>query len=360
MKIAECRLQIATSFRHYRPMFNPRQTTVRVVDGECPNPANIAQAAEILRRGGLVAFPTETVYGLGANALDARAVESIFMAKGRPPTNPIIVHVAGADAAQQLVLDWPPPANRLAERFWPGPLTLVLRKRPMVPEIVTAGGSTVGVRVPAHPVAHALLDAAQIPVAAPSANRSAQISPTTADHVRRALDGRIDFILDGGPTPGGLESTVVDLTVDPPQVLRPGLVTIEQLEGVVGQVVSTQAARNQVPGHVARSPGLLDRHYAPRAALRCIDRPSSFSTQELLATSHRVGWLRLEQATVAIDSKGAVVIDMPSEPDAYAAKLYAALHELDDSGVDEILVDLPPQGDAWLAVHDRLRRASAR
>jgi L-threonylcarbamoyladenylate synthase len=341
-------------------MFNPRQTIVRSAIGEAPDPVVIAEAAEIIRCGGLVAFPTETVYGLGANALDTGAVESIFVAKGRPPTNPIIAHVASADAAQKLVLGWPPLASRLAERFWPGPLTLVLPKRPIVPEIVTAGGSTVGVRVPAHPVAQALLHAAQIPIAAPSANRSAQISPTTADHVRRSLDGRIDLILDGGPTRGGLESTVVDLTVDPPQVLRPGLVTIEQLEDVVGRVVSSQAIPDQVPGQAARSPGLLERHYAPRAAVRCIDRRSNLSAQELLATSHRVGWLRLQPATVANVPEGAMIIDMPSGPDAYAAKLYSALHELDDSGVDEILVDLPPQGDAWLAVHDRLRRASAK
>jgi len=340
-------------------MFNPRPTIVRSVALCEPEPDIIAQAAEILCCGGLVAFPTETVYGLGANAMDAKAVESLFAAKGRPPTNPIIVHVASADSARQLVLDWPPVANRLAERFWPGPLTFVLPKRPIVPHVVTAGGPTVGLRVPAHPIAHALLQAAQIPVAAPSANHSAQISPTTANHVRRSLDGRIDLILDGGPTSGGLESTVVDLTVDPPRVLRPGLVTIEQLEEVVGNVAWSEAARDQVPGQPARSPGLLKRHYAPRAALRCIDRYGNVPAQELLA-HHRVGWLRLRPANVTNVPKGAVIIDMPSEPDAYAAKLYAALHELDDSGVDEILVDLPPEGDAWLAVHDRLRRASAK
>jgi len=340
-------------------MFNPRQTIVRSVASDEPEPNIIAQAAEILGRGGLVAFPTETVYGLGANALDARAVESIFAAKGRPPTNPVIVHLDSAEAAQQLVLDWPPLASRLADRFWPGPLTLVLTKRPVVPEIVTAGGPTVGIRVPAHPIAQALLRAAQIPIAAPSANRSAAISPTTAEHVRRALDGRIDLILDGGPTTGGLESTVVDLTVDPPRVLRPGLVRIEQLEDVIGHVAWSQATRDQVPGQPARSPGLLERHYAPRAALRCIDRQNDFSAQELLAIHHRVGWLRLRSANV-INISNAVKIDMPSDPDAYAAKLYAALHELDDSGVDEILVDSPPKGDAWLAVHDRLRRASAK
>jgi L-threonylcarbamoyladenylate synthase len=350
----------ATSFRNCPAMFNPRQTVVRRIACQAPDADVIAEAAEILRRGGLVAFPTETVYGLGASALDGDAVASIFRAKGRPPTNPIIVHVENAQAAQQLVLDWPPVAGQLACRFWPGPLTLVLSKRPSLPDIVTAGGPTVGLRVPAHPVAAALLRAAQIPIAAPSANLSAAISPTTADHVRRALDGRVDLILDGGPTTGGLESTVVDVTVDPPRVLRPGLVTIEQLEEAVVHVAWSHAARDQVPGQLARSPGLLERHYAPRAALRCIDRQSELSARELLATGLRVGWLRQRPAIVKNVPNGVVIIDMPSEPDAYAAKLYAALHELDDSGVDEILVDLPPESDAWLAVHDRLRRASAK
>jgi L-threonylcarbamoyladenylate synthase len=353
-------LERAASFRNCRPMFNPRQTIVRQIAPEHPSADVIAQAAEILRGGGLVAFPTETVYGLGANALDAKAVESIFQAKGRPSTNPIIVHVASAEAARKLVLDWPPIAGRLAERFWPGPLTLVLPKRSIVPDIVTAGGPTIGIRVPAHPVALALLVRANLPIAAPSANRSAEISPTTADHVRRALDGRIDFILDAGPTPGGLESTVLDLTVDPARVLRPGLVTIAQLEAVIGKVSWVEAIRDQVPFPRARSPGLLDRHYAPRARLKCVDRKNESAVQELLAMQGRVGWLRLQPNVPANVPTDAMVIDMPCDPAAYSARLYAALHDLDDAGVDEIIVDLPPEGDAWLAVHDRLRRASAK
>jgi L-threonylcarbamoyladenylate synthase len=336
-------------------MFNPRQTIVRSVSPDRPDASIISEAAEIIRRGGLVAFPTETVYGLGASALDGKAVESIFDAKGRPPTNPIIVHVASVQAAQHLVLDWSPLASRLAERFWPGPLTLVLAKRPIVPDIVTAGASTVGIRGPAHPVAFALLQAAQIPIAAPSANRSSEVSPTTAEHVQKALDGRVDLILDGGPTAGGLESTVLDLTVDPPRVLRPGLVTIAQLEGVLGAIDWNEASRNR--GGPARSPGLMERHYAPRAKLQCVDRKSAAVVQELLTIGNRVGWLRLRPS--ADVPEGIVVIDMPSDADTYAAQLYAALHELDDAGVNEIVVDLPPQGDAWLAIHDRLRRASA-
>jgi len=194
---------IPVSFCNCPTMFNPRPTVVRRVSAEQPEPSMIHEAAEVLRRGGLVAFPTETVYGLGANALDAQAVESIFVAKGRPPTNPIIVHVADVEAAKSLAASWPAVADQLAKRFWPGSLTLVVPKHSCVPDVVTAGGSTVGIRVPAHPVALALLQAAKLPIAAPSANRATQLSPTTAEHVHRGLDGRVDLILDAGPTSGG-------------------------------------------------------------------------------------------------------------------------------------------------------------
>src|SRR5437763_8542920 len=225
--------------------------------------AAIASAADVLRSGGLVAFPTETVYGLGANALDADAVGRIFAAKGRPAANPIIVHVADAAGVGAVVADWPDAAARLAERFWPGPLTLVLPKRDAVPDVVTAGGPTVAVRVPAHPVAHALLRAAGVPVAAPSANRSSELSPTTAGHVLHGLGGRIDLILDAGPCPGGIESTVLDVTNDPPRLLRPGLVTPAQIEAVIGPIQRF----GEPAGSVLRSPGLLAKHYAPRAPL---------------------------------------------------------------------------------------------
>ncbi len=197
-------------------------TELLAVDPFSPEPERIARAAEVLRRGGLVAFPTETVYGLGANALDPNAVAGIFHAKGRPANNPVIVHVAEARDVLRVVADWPEIAERLAQRFWPGPLTLVLPKRAGVPDVVTAGGPTVAVRVPAHPVALALLRAVGVPIAAPSANRSTQLSPTRAEHVQRGLDGLIDLILDGGPTTGGLESTVLDVTTTPPRLLRPG------------------------------------------------------------------------------------------------------------------------------------------
>jgi L-threonylcarbamoyladenylate synthase len=348
-------------------MFNPRKTTVRRVSLERPEPAVIAEAATVLERGGLVAFPTETVYGLGASALDAAAVEQIFAAKGRPPNNPVIVHVANAAAAQRLAIEWSTVADRLATKFWPGPLTLVLPKRPEVPDIITAGGPTVGLRVPAHPVALALLQAAKVPVAAPSANRSTEISPTTAAHVLRSLEGRVDMVLDAGPTPGGLESTVLDLTIDPPRVLRPGLVTVEQLQAVVGQVAasrgveaSTQTTKSPTVEPL-RSPGMLARHYAPRAKLVCVDAGSESVISKLLAEGNRVGWLRLGQ-TPATQTNNVgrmkAMIDMPCDATGYTAQLYAALHELDDAGVNYIVVDLPPTGDAWLAIHDRLQRAA--
>jgi L-threonylcarbamoyladenylate synthase len=315
--------------------------------------AAIEQAANILRRGGLVAFPTETVYGLGANALDAAAVARIFEAKGRPATNPIIVHIANASQVPQVATAWPAIAAKLAERFWPGPLTLVLPKHANVPDIVTAGGPTVAVRVPVHPIAHALLEAVQLPIAAPSANRSSEISPTTAEHVRKALDGRIDMILDGGPCPGGLESTVLDVTTDPPRLLRPGLVTPEQIESVIGPI--QRAARVDATRPLA-SPGLLDRHYAPQARLELADDDGRARVIELARSDESIGWLTWPDVPPVPD---VTRIDLPREPVGYAAGLYAALHALDAAGVQRIVVAKPPESDNWLAIRDRLRRASS-
>ncbi len=344
-------------------MFNPRTTIVRQVSADRPDKSAIAEAAAILRRGGLVAFPTETVYGLGANALDAGAVESVFAAKGRPATNPIIVHVADVAAARDLVTGWPVAAEKLAEAFWPGPLTLVLPKRADVPDNVTAGGLTVGVRVPSHPVALELLQAAALPIAAPSANRSNLISPTNAEHVRRGLEGRIDMILDAGPTAGGLESTVIDLTVDPPRLLRPGLVTVAQLEAVVGPIIASVGHPASNPSNEPiRSPGQLERHYSPKARLICVGPSDEQTVREWLNSVNRTGWLRLSATDASLDAKdckvAAKTIDMPLNPIAYSARLYAALHEMDDAKIELIIVDLPPNEPAWLAIHDRLRRAS--
>lgn len=326
------------------------ETVVLAVNPTDPEPDVIARAAAVLRAGGLVAFPTETVYGLGANALDADAVRRIFAAKDRPANNPLIVHVPDAAAARAVTAAWPESAERLAERFWPGPLTLVLPRRSEVPDAVTAGGATVAVRVPAHPVARALLGAAGVPVAAPSANRSTQLSPTQAEHVVAGLGGRIEMVLDGGPCPGGLESTVLDLASSPPRILRPGLVTSAEIEKLIGPVMRPMGPLTEKAP--MPSPGMMLRHYAPRAVLECV-ADGRQRVDELQRQGVRVGWLTFGAAA------GMDVVQMSRDPAEYAARLYAVLHELDAAGVERIVVDLPPDEEEWLAVRDRLRRASA-
>ncbi len=320
-----------------------------------PEPENIQRAAAVIRGGGIVAFPTETVYGLGANALKVDAVAKVFAAKGRPANNPLIVHVAGVKQAQDLVSEWPDAAERLAAAFWPGPLTLVMPKRAVVPDIVTAGGSTVAIRMPAHPVALRLVESAGCPLAAPSANVSGAVSPTEADHVVRTLGGRIDMVLDGGPCQGGIESTVINLTTMPLRILRPGLVTQEQIQSIVGPISLTyltlDSERVALP-----SPGTSPRHYSPRAILECYsDESQCFTRWETLAKQGtKTAWLALRHS--AVNRPGDT---MPAEPLEYARELYNRLHELDEQMVDYIVVTLPPDKPDWLAVRDRLRRAAS-
>ncbi|HEV2132123.1 MAG TPA: L-threonylcarbamoyladenylate synthase [Longimicrobiaceae bacterium] len=326
------------------------------IDPLAPDPQLLARAAEVLRLGGLVAFPTETVYGLGGNALDREAVRRIFAAKGRPSYNPLIAHLADAEAARRLVLAWPESAARLAAAFWPGPLTLVLPKRPEVPDEVTAGLSSVAVRVPAHPVAHALLRAADLPVAAPSANRFTRISPTTAQHVEKALGDRVDLILDGGPTSVGIESTVLDLTGERPRLLRPGSISVAELQRIAGEI---EVAAPQGSGTAPRpSPGMLDRHYAPRAELRIFPPEEREQAADLArratAEGSTVGALLLSPLATPVQHP----LRMPDEPTAYAQRLYAALHDLDDRGCELILVEQVPDAAEWAGVRDRLQRAS--
>ena len=329
-------------------------TIVRTIHPHTPEQETLANAAQRLRNGQLVAFPTETVYGLGANALNADAVAAIYAAKGRPAANPIIVHVADVEAAKQLTRFWPHEADLLAEHFWPGPLTIVLPRSSQVPDIVTAGGPTVGIRVPGHPVALGLLQTAQIPLAAPSANASGEISPTCAEHVLRSLNGKIDLILDAGPTQVGLESTVVDLTTKPIRILRPGQITKADLERVIGG--SVEAASS--PATELRSPGMLPRHYAPRTAAECVPSETfEKRLNQLLNDGRRVGCLIIESSDAA--ARCQLVKSLPNRPADYAAGLYAALHELDRFHLDRILIEMPPAGDAWAAIHDRLRRATA-
>jgi L-threonylcarbamoyladenylate synthase len=336
------------------------KTRVILLDPTHPHADGIDEAARVLRAGGLVAFPTETVYGLGANALDASAVERIFWAKGRPTNNPLIVHVTEAERVREVAAAWPESAARLAERFWPGPLTLVLPKRALVPDAVTAGGPTVAVRVPAHPLAQALLRAAAVPVAAPSANRSMELSPTRAEHVLRGLDGRIDVLLDGGPTAGGIESTVLDVTANPPRLLRPGLISVAELEAVIGPLTHARSftVADRDMAQALPSPGMLPRHYAPRTPLECVERDDTERIASLIAEGYRVGWVTFA-AIPQVESSAVLVRVLPSDPAGYASQMYAVLHKLDALGLDRIVVTLPPDNDDWLAVRDRLRRAQS-
>lgn len=308
-----------------------------------PGAEEIREAAAILRRGGLVAFPTETVYGLGANALDAEAVERIYRAKGRPHTSPLIVHVPDAEAARALAAAWPESARRLAAAFWPGPLTLVLPKAAAIPDVVTAGLLTVGLRVPAHPVAQALLREAGVPLAAPSANRFMRISPTLAVHVRRSLGDAAEMVLDGGPSEVGLESTVVSLAGETPLLLRPGAIGREQLAGAIGSPVET--ADSAPAGGAHASPGMHTRHYSPATPLRLIA-----ATDPLPAG--RVAWLWWRE-----NRESAADLRLPASPEGYARSLYRSLHEADQWSVDFIAVEPPPREAAWQAVWDRLLRA---
>jgi len=297
----------------------------------------LEQAAALIRAGRLVAFPTETVYGLGANALDERAVRRIYEVKGRPASSPLIVHVASIEMARQLAASWPEAAERLAARFWPGPLTLVLPKRERIPDIITAGLPTVGLRMPAHPLALALIETSGCPIAAPSANRFAGLSPTSAEHVRKSLGDAVDLVLDGGTTPVGIESTVISLAADRPLLLRPGMITREEIETVIGPV---QASPPAAPGAAHPAPGMHARHYSPRTPL--------------LLVRHR-----------ALPQQGRGVYlchgeTMPAQPRDYAAALYATLHRCDEQGYDWIAVEEPPDLPEWEAIRDRLRRAASR
>ncbi|GIV95440.1 MAG: threonylcarbamoyl-AMP synthase [Herpetosiphonaceae bacterium] len=326
------------------------------VDPFQPEQEIIKRAAEIIRRGGLVAFPTETVYGLGANALDEVAVRRIFTAKGRPSYNPLIVHVGEVEEAQQLVRSWPESAEQLAQHFWPGPLTLVLPKRPEIPDLVSAGLPTVAVRMPSHPVALALLRAAAVPIAAPSANRFSEVSPTTAGHVEKSLGDRVDLILDGGPTMLGIESTVIDLSGPQPILLRPGLISTEDLAPLIG--LPELPARQPSETAPRPSPGMLDRHYAPRAELRLFAPDRRKEAASLAARAVEEGQIVGALLLSALDAPIQHAIPMPHDPSAYARLLYAALHSLDDLGCHLILVEEVPATPAWAGIRDRLQRAA--
>jgi L-threonylcarbamoyladenylate synthase len=306
----------------------------------------IRRAAELIRQGGLVAFPTETVYGLGANALDAAAVGRIFQAKGRPSSSPLIVHVDSVEMARGLAANWPDAAEILARRFWPGPLTLVLPKLALVPDAVTAGLPTVGIRMPAHALALALIREAGVPIAAPSANRFAGLSPVTAAHVREALGDRVACILDGGTAVVGIESTVLTLAASPPRLLRPGGVSREDIEALIGPVELAERVEND-ESIAHPSPGMHRRHYSPVTPLVLMAEGARFP-------EGRGVYLWRERPAEA-----AKTIEMPGDPTGYAAVLYDTLHREDAAGWDWIAVEEPPGTPEWAAVADRLWRAAA-
>ncbi len=330
-------------------MSEPRLTRVISVNAEAPDPAAIDEAARVLFGGGLVAFATETVYGLGAVATDPEAVARIFAAKGRPSINPLIVHVEDVDRARDCVSEWPALADQLAAQFWPGPLTMVLPRSAVIPDIVTAGMPTVGVRCPAVRVARDLIARCGRPLAAPSANRSNRLSPTRAEHVLADLDGRIDLILDSGPTSVGLESTVLDLSTDPPRLLRPGPITPEELSEAIGGralVLSSAGSTTDRPS----SPGQLPIHYAPRTPAYRVE-----SEEELRDRPDLAGWVILRIGPGPIEPDLGIRLESPDEA---ALRLYDILHDLDGRQPPGIVVILPPDRPEWLAVRDRLLRAT--
>ncbi|MCI0362209.1 MAG: threonylcarbamoyl-AMP synthase, partial [Planctomycetaceae bacterium] len=317
-----------------------------------PTPDSLDQAAELLRRGRLVAFPTETVYGLGAAAENSSAVKALFAAKGRPADHPVIVHLADASQLADWAVDVPPAARHLAAVFWPGPLTLVLCRGPRVSDLVTGGLDTVGLRVPGHPVAQQLLRRFGSGIAAPSANRFGRVSPTTAQHVLAELDERVDLVLDGGPCAVGLESTIVDLSREKPAVLRPGGITAQQLAAVIGQVSPSQSA------DAPRVSGSLESHYAPQARIELLS-PGQIAARaaELSAQGKKVAVLLRESASLSLPPH-VMVISLPADDVELAKTLYATLRRVDELGCDVALTTLPIEQGMGVAIADRLRKAA--
>ncbi len=323
--------------------------------------AAVGRAVNALRQGAVVALPTETVYGLAANALDEVAVQRIFAAKGRPAHNPIIVHVANLEMARRCVNEWPDMADKLAAAFWPGPLTLVLPRSAEIPETVTAGGKTVGLRWPSHPFMQAVIRACGFPLAAPSANLSNEVSPTNAGHVARSLGDRIALIVDGGQSQVGIESTVLDLSVSPPRLLRPGMIHEESLVAATGTL-----SNDEKNAGALRSPGLLRKHYSPKARLvvRSWENDSDFETQltKLRPAHGDISFDRIQiiaHTHIPLGAKVGSVSVIPHDAEAFARALYSELHRCDETGAELIVVEAVPAGLEWRAIADRLNRAAA-
>ncbi len=319
--------------------------------------AAVKRAAELLHAGEVVALPTETVYGLAANAFDARAVSRIYEIKGRPAHNPIIVHVASVEKARCCVAAWPPLADKLARAFWPGPLTLVLPKAREIPDIVTAGGATVGVRWPSHPFIQAVIRKCGFPLAAPSANLSNRVSPTNANHVRQQLGDTVRLIVDGGQSQVGIESTVLDLTAAPPRLLRPGMIGEQALLAVTGELTLGFGDSEEV----LKSPGLLRKHYSPKARLIVLSWRGAADLESQIANRQSpTAKVHIIAHTHIPSGEGfARVSVIPHDAEAFARALYAELHHCDAAGADLIVVEAVPEANEWRAIADRLTRAAA-
>jgi L-threonylcarbamoyladenylate synthase len=318
--------------------------------------AAVKRAAELLRAGEVVALPTETVYGLAANALNTEAVARIYEAKDRPAHNPIIVHVASIEMAQRCVATWPKVATQLAKAFWPGPLTMVLPRAAEIPDLVTAGGDTVGVRWPSHPFIQAVICECGFPLAAPSANLSNSLSPTNAAHVAKQLSGKIPIIVDGGQSQVGIESTVIDLTSETPAVLRPGMIHDESLIAVTGDLVSAQTKKLGGP---LKSPGQLQKHYAPKARLRVLGWQTDAGLRSQLAEENTSRTHIITHTHIPSGESFAAVSVIPHDAEAFARAIYAELHRCDEAGAELIVVEALPETPEWRAPADRLKRASA-
>lgn len=332
------------------------ETQILKTDNEIDFDMATVTAAQALKNGDLVVIPTETVYGLAANALNPRAVESIFKVKKRPPINPIIVHVDSINMALECVSLWTSAADALAKAFWPGPLTMIMPKAEHIPDIITAGGGTVGVRMPALPICHHIIRRCGFPLAAPSANISSELSPTCAEHVMNALKGKIPYIVDAGPCPVGIESTVIDMTVLPPVILRPGMVSAESISGVIGSVDSGRHTDEAV----RRSPGLMHKHYSPKSKLFVFRWRDE---DELIEKLNKAGYAPehthlLIRSIAYYNANWCGIHMMPDTAAAYAKGLYAELHNCDKAGAKAIVVEEPPDSDEWSGIHDRLKRAA--
>ena len=326
--------------------------------------AAVSRAAELLNQGQVVALPTETVYGLAANALDPEAVSRIFEIKGRPAHNPIIVHISSLELAKRCVTEWPAVAEKLGRAFWPGPLTLVLPRAKAIPDIVTAGGPTVGVRWPSHPFIQAVIRECDFPLAAPSANPANRLSPTTSEHVRKYFGDRIPLIIDGGQSHVGIESTVLDLSVAPPRLLRPGMIHEQALLAVTGELLLGFGDSEEI----LKSPGQLPQHYSPKAKLLICSwsneedlrqqiltqKATGVTGQALLAKTHVIS-----HTIIPSSDRFAHVSVIPHDPEAFARAIYAGLHACDDAGAGLIVVEDLPDTTEWRAIRDRLKRAAA-